>query len=71
MPTTYFILIGKSGESGEPLFETARAISPITKDAFEPPRQLSVVVRIDYGNAPVQRFNSSSKGLDRQANWAT
>ena len=36
----------------------ARAISPITKDAFEPPRHLSVVVRIDYGNSPVvvQRF---------------
>ena len=58
MPTTHFVPMWKSGESGSHFDSNLREITLITKDAFEPQLPLSVVVRDDYHKAPrvVQRF---------------
>ena len=60
VPTTNFVLLWKSGESGSSFDANLREITLITKDAFEPLLPLSVVVHIDYRKAPmvVQRFGN-------------
>ena len=60
VPTTNFVLMWKSGESGSNFDSNLREITLITKDAFEPMLPLSVVVHIDYKKAPmvVQRFGN-------------
>ena len=60
VPTTNFVLMWKSGESGSNFDSNLREITLITKDAFEPLLPLSVVVHIDYRKAPlvVQRFGN-------------
>ena len=60
VPTTNFVLMWKSGESGSSFDSNLREITLITKDAFEPQLPLSVVVHIDYRKAPmvVQRFGN-------------
>ncbi|HAT31145.1 MAG TPA: band 7 protein [Janthinobacterium sp.] len=60
VPTTNFVLMWKSGESGSNFDQNLREITLITKDAFEPQLPLSVVVHIDYRKAPmvVQRFGN-------------
>ncbi|GGC62432.1 SPFH domain-containing protein [Undibacterium terreum] len=60
VPTTNFVLMWKSGESGSSFDKNLREITLITKDAFEPNLPLSVVVHIDYRKAPmvVQRFGN-------------
>jgi uncharacterized membrane protein YqiK len=60
VPTTNFVLMWKSGESGSNFDSNLREITLITKDAFEPQLPLSVVVHIDYRKAPmvVQRFGN-------------
>ncbi len=60
VPTTNFVLMWKSGESGSTFDSNLREITLITKDAFEPQLPLSVVVHIDYRKAPmvVQRFGN-------------
>jgi uncharacterized membrane protein YqiK len=60
VPTTNFVLMWKSGESGSNFDTNLREITLITKDAFEPQLPLSVVVHIDYRKAPmvVQRFGN-------------
>ncbi len=60
VPTTNFVLMWKSGESGSNFDKNLREITLITKDAFEPHLPLSVVVHIDYRKAPmvVQRFGN-------------
>lgn len=60
VPTTNFVLMWKSGESGSSFDSNLREITLITKDAFEPLLPLSVVVHIDYRKAPmvVQRFGN-------------
>ncbi|MGV7211255.1 SPFH domain-containing protein [Oxalobacteraceae bacterium A2-2] len=60
VPTTNFVLMWKSGESGSSFDQNLREITLITKDAFEPQLPLSVVVHIDYRKAPmvVQRFGN-------------
>jgi len=60
VPTTNFVLMWKSGESGSSFDKNLREITLITKDAFEPQLPLSVVVHIDYRKAPmvVQRFGN-------------
>lgn len=60
VPTTNFVLMWKSGQSGSNFDTNLREITLITKDAFEPHLPLSVVVHIDYRKAPlvVQRFGN-------------
>ncbi len=60
VPTTNFVLMWKSGESGSRFDTNLREVTLITKDAFEPQLPLSVVVHIDYRKAPmvVQRFGN-------------
>ncbi len=60
VPTTNFVLMWKTGESGSNFDSNLREITLITKDAFEPQLPLSVVVHIDYRKAPmvVQRFGN-------------
>ncbi len=60
VPTTNFVLMWQSGESGSSFDGNLREITLITKDAFEPQLPLSVVVHIDYRKAPmvVQRFGN-------------
>jgi uncharacterized membrane protein YqiK len=60
VPTTNFVLLWESGESGSNFDSNLREITLITKDAFEPQLPLSVVVHIDYRKAPmvVQRFGN-------------
>ncbi|WP_240655720.1 SPFH domain-containing protein [Paraburkholderia phosphatilytica] len=60
VPTTNFVLLWKTGESGSNFDSNLREITLITKDAFEPQLPLSVVVHIDYRKAPlvVQRFGN-------------
>src|SRR5262249_43919940 len=54
VPTTNFILKWKRSEMGMHGFdENLAEVSLITKDAFEPSLPLSVVVHIDYRNAPL------------------
>ncbi len=59
VPTTNFILKWIRSEAGAHRFdENLKEVSLITKDAFEPSLPLSVVVHIDYRQAPlvIQRF---------------
>lgn len=59
VPTTNIILKWNRAESGAHRFdENLAEVSLITKDAFEPNLPLSVVVHIDYREAPlvIQRF---------------
>ncbi|MBC7618448.1 MAG: flotillin family protein, partial [Candidatus Saccharibacteria bacterium] len=60
VPTTNFVLMWASGESGSNFDSNLKEITLITKDAFEPLLPLSVVVHIDYRKAPlvVQRFGN-------------
>jgi uncharacterized membrane protein YqiK len=60
VPTTNFVLMWESGESGSSFDANLKEITLITKDAFEPQLPLSVVVHIDYRKAPlvVQRFGN-------------
>lgn len=67
VPTTNFVLMWKSGESGSHFDKNLREITLITKDAFEPQLPLSVVVHIDYRKAPmvVQRFGNVSQLVEQ------
>ena len=58
VPTTNFILKWESGQAGSQFDENLKDIPMITKDAFEPLLPMSVVVSIDYKEAPlvIQRF---------------
>jgi uncharacterized membrane protein YqiK len=67
VPTTNFVLMWKSGESGSNFDSNLREITLITKDAFEPQLPLSVVVHIDYRKAPmvVQRFGNITQLVEQ------
>jgi uncharacterized membrane protein YqiK len=67
VPTTNFVLMWKSGESGSSFDSNLREITLITKDAFEPHLPLSVVVHIDYRKAPmvVQRFGNVTQLVEQ------
>ena len=67
VPTTNFVLMWKSGESGSNFDSNLREITLITKDAFEPLLPLSVVVHIDYRKAPmvVQRFGNVAQLVEQ------
>jgi len=67
VPTTNFVLMWKSGESGSSFDNNLREITLITKDAFEPQLPLSVVVHIDYRKAPmvVQRFGNVAQLVEQ------
>lgn len=67
VPTTNFVLMWKSGESGSNFDQNLREITLITKDAFEPQLPLSVVVHIDYRKAPevVQRFGNVAQLVEQ------
>jgi uncharacterized membrane protein YqiK len=61
VPTTNFVLKWAKETIGmHRLDENLSKVALITKDAFEPPLPLSVVVHIDYMRAPlvVQRFGN-------------
>jgi uncharacterized membrane protein YqiK len=67
VPTTNFVLMWQSGESGSSFDSNLREITLITKDAFEPHLPLSVVVHIDYRKAPmvVQRFGNVAQLVEQ------
>lgn len=67
VPTTNFVLMWKSGESGSKFDSNLREITLITKDAFEPQLPLSFVVHIDYRKAPlvVQRFGNVAQLVEQ------
>ncbi len=68
VPTTNFILKWNRAQIGaHKLDENLSEISLITKDAFEPNLPLSVVVHIDYRQAPlvVQRFGDVKKLVEQ------
>jgi uncharacterized membrane protein YqiK len=67
VPTTNFVLMWKSGESGSNFDSNLREITLITRDAFEPQLPLSVVVHIDYRKAPlvVQRFGNVAQLVEQ------
>ncbi len=68
VPTTNFILKWISNQSGVHGFdENLSEISLITKDAFEPRLPLSVVLHIDYKQAPlvIQRFGDVKKLVEQ------
>lgn len=67
VPTTNFVLMWQSGESGSSFDNNLREITLITKDAFEPQLPLSVVVHIDYRKAPmvVQRFGNVAQLVEQ------
>lgn len=68
VPTTNIILKWNKGESGaHRLDENLSEISLITKDAFEPSLPLSVVVHIDYRQAPlvIQRFGDVKRLVEQ------
>lgn len=64
VPTTNIILKWKSDETGGQKYDADLAeVDIITKDAFEPALPLSVVMHIDYKEAPwvIQRFGDLTK----------
>jgi uncharacterized membrane protein YqiK len=64
VPTTNIILKWKSNDSGGQKYDEDLAeVDIITKDAFEPALPLSVVMHIDYKEAPwvIQRFGDLQK----------
>jgi uncharacterized membrane protein YqiK len=68
VPTTNIILKWNRGETGaHRLDENLSEISLITKDAFEPSLPLSVVVHIDYRQAPlvIQRFGDVKRLVEQ------
>jgi uncharacterized membrane protein YqiK len=68
VPTTNIILKWTRGEVGaHRLDENLSEISLITKDAFEPSLPLSVVVHIDYRQAPlvIQRFGDVKRLVEQ------
>lgn len=68
VPTTNIILKWVEGEVGQHrLDENLSAIELITKDAFEPLLPLSVVMHIDYREAPlvIQRFGDIKRLVDQ------
>jgi uncharacterized membrane protein YqiK len=68
VPTTNFLLKWVGGEIGEHRFDEHLAeVSLITKDAFEPSLPLSVVVHIDYRQAPlvIQRFGDIQRLVEQ------
>lgn len=68
VPTTNIILKWNKGETGaHRLDENLSEISLITKDAFEPSLPLSVVVHIDYRQAPlvIQRFGDVKRLVEQ------
>jgi uncharacterized membrane protein YqiK len=68
VPTTNIILKWNRSESGaHKLDENLSEISLITKDAFEPSLPLSVVVHIDYRQAPlvIQRFGDVKRLVEQ------
>ncbi len=68
VPTTNFILKWVRSEVGAHRFdENLSEVSLITKDAFEPLLPLSVVVHIDYREAPlvIQRFGDIKRLVDQ------
>ncbi|HEU4708025.1 MAG TPA: SPFH domain-containing protein [Methylophilaceae bacterium] len=68
VPTTNIILKWTKGEVGaHRLDENLSEVSLITKDAFEPSLPLSVVVHIDYRQAPlvIQRFGDVKRLVEQ------
>ncbi|HVR20094.1 MAG TPA: SPFH domain-containing protein [Polyangiaceae bacterium] len=68
VPTTNIILKWKKSEVGSHrLDENLAEVSLITKDAFEPSLPLSVVVHIDYREAPlvIQRFGDVKRLVEQ------
>ena len=68
VPTTNIILKWKKNEVGSHrLDENLAEVSLITKDAFEPSLSLSVVVHIDYREAPlvIQRFGDVKRLVEQ------
>src|SRR5262249_56793196 len=68
VPTTNFILKWMRSETGAHKYdENLSEISLITKDAFEPSLRLSVVVHIDYRQAPlvIQRFGDVKRLVEQ------
>jgi len=68
VPTTNFILKWVRAETGAHRFdENLSEVALITKDAFEPLLPLSVVVHIDYREAPlvIQRFGDIKRLVDQ------
>jgi uncharacterized membrane protein YqiK len=68
VPTTNIILKWTRGETGaHRLDENLSEVSLITKDAFEPSLPLSVVVHIDYRQAPlvIQRFGDVKRLVEQ------
>jgi uncharacterized membrane protein YqiK len=68
VPTTNIILKWTRGETGaHRLDENLSEVSLITKDAFEPSLPLSVVVHIDYRQAPlvIQRFGDIKRLVEQ------
>ncbi len=68
VPTTNIILKWKHNESGvHGLDDNLSEINLITKDAFEPSLPLSVVIHIDYKQAPlvIQRFGNVKKLVEQ------
>lgn len=68
VPTTNIILKWSRSESGVHRFdENLAEVSLITKDAFEPSLPLSVVIHIDYREAPlvIQRFGDIKRLVEQ------
>lgn len=67
VPTTNFILKWESGTSGSRFDQNLKEITLITNDAFEPDLPLSVVLNIDYRNAPlvIQRFGDIQRLVEQ------
>src|SRR5215212_2914709 len=68
VPTTNIILKWNKSESGaHRLDENLSEVSLITKDAFEPSLPLSVVIHIDYRQAPlvIQRFGDVKRLVEQ------
>src|SRR6202012_858329 len=68
VPTTNFILKWENGAVGSHKFdENLAEVSLITRDAFQPPLPVSVVVHIDYRKAPlvIQRFGDIRKLVEQ------
>jgi uncharacterized membrane protein YqiK len=68
VPTTNIILKWISSQSGLHRYdENLKEVSLITKDAFEPLLPLSIVIHIDYKQAPlvIQRFGDIKKLVEQ------
>lgn len=68
VPVDNFVLRWKSGQANELRYdENLRELSVVTNDGYKPNIPLSIVVHIDYRNAPrvIQRFGSVKKLVEQ------